>query len=140
MIGGENGLTHGMLREMAGAGMSFGSHTVTHPRLPRIEPTKVRTELGVSKEILQGHPRQTIAGLAYPYGACDEATATSSKAAGYAYALGASLQTSFANRYCLPRAVILERSYFGGDYARLHGAQEWRRAWRIWKQRIPNVQ
>jgi peptidoglycan/xylan/chitin deacetylase (PgdA/CDA1 family) len=61
------------IQEMSRAGISFGSHTRTHPDLRNLSIDEVEEELVSSKETIAhatGHPVDT---LAYPYGAYDVA-------------------------------------------------------------------
>ncbi len=56
------------IREMAQAGIAFGSHTVTHPILPRERPATTEWELAQSKASLENLLGGTIDMLAYPDG------------------------------------------------------------------------
>ena len=60
------------VKEMCEIGISFGSHTRTHPDLRRIARPDAEEELVTSKRAIEdaiGHPVEM---LAYPYGTCDE--------------------------------------------------------------------
>ena len=60
-------LTWGEVRELAAAGIEFGSHTVTHPRLAVLPWEAIETELRDSKSAIEqqlGHPVPTFA---YPF-------------------------------------------------------------------------
>lgn len=52
---------------MAEAGITFGSHTVTHPNLARLSETAQRAELAASRDYVAGLPGG-CASLAYPFG------------------------------------------------------------------------
>jgi len=61
-------LTWREIAEMAAAGMTFGSHTVTHPNLTTLSDSQLRWELQESKRTLEQRLKCTIDTLAYPIG------------------------------------------------------------------------
>ena len=56
------------LREMAGAGVEIGSHTVTHPALPALDSTAALDELTRSKTVLESALGRPVRFFAYPFG------------------------------------------------------------------------
>jgi peptidoglycan/xylan/chitin deacetylase (PgdA/CDA1 family) len=71
------------LRGLAERGWEIGSHTRTHPHLPRLPDDELQTELRVSREECEaamGRPCRTIA---YPYGDYDDRVIEATRAAGY---------------------------------------------------------
>lgn len=56
------------IKELAAAGIDFGSHTVNHPDLTTLSPEQVERELAESKREIELHTGQTVAHLCYPYG------------------------------------------------------------------------
>jgi peptidoglycan/xylan/chitin deacetylase (PgdA/CDA1 family) len=58
-----------LVQEIAGSGITFGSHTRTHPDLTRLSPRSVERELRDSRLILEAALGQPVDSLAYPYGA-----------------------------------------------------------------------
>lgn len=60
------------LGRLAEEGVTLGSHTCTHPHLPRLSDERVRAELEESAEQLTRRVGVRAAGLAYPYGAHDQ--------------------------------------------------------------------
>lgn len=56
------------VREMAAAGIEFGSHTVTHPNLTCISDEDLNRELLDSKRILEDRLQRVIDSIAYPIG------------------------------------------------------------------------
>ncbi len=56
------------LQELRAYGMEVGSHTATHPRLPRLQSAQLVAELVQSRECLGEQLKQTIKSFAYPYG------------------------------------------------------------------------
>ena len=60
-VGARDALGWPELREMAGAGMEIGSHSLTHPFLHHATPADVRREFGESKRILEDRqPEATV--------------------------------------------------------------------------------
>ena len=78
------------VREMHSAGISFGSHTVTHPILSRCARDQVRMELVESKAILEKGLEADVSTLAYPSGRVQDVGATArelAREAGYELAV-----------------------------------------------------
>jgi len=71
------------VREMSDAGVSFGSHTVTHPLLTRIPPKQVERELRQSKDIVEQQIGKPVSTLAYPSGDFDSNVKQAVREAGY---------------------------------------------------------
>jgi peptidoglycan/xylan/chitin deacetylase (PgdA/CDA1 family) len=61
-------LTSRQIREMAGRGVTFGAHTVTHPILSREKPERVRQEITASKAALEALTGREVTCFAYPNG------------------------------------------------------------------------
>lgn len=79
---------------MRDGGISFGSHTVTHPILSRQDPARVWEELSVSKRVIEDRLGDEIGLFAYPNGRPEDYTEdviAMVKRAGY----GAAVTTSF---------------------------------------------
>ena len=94
-------------------GWEVGSHTVTHPHLPRLADAELATELTASREAITA----ALGGcrsLAYPYGDVDERVVEQARAAGYEAA--AALPAAWHEERPLefPRAGV----YFGDDARR----------------------
>lgn len=56
------------IRKMSDNGISFGSHTITHPRLPELLNENAIEEIGQSKKIIENKIGKTVHSFAYPYG------------------------------------------------------------------------
>jgi peptidoglycan/xylan/chitin deacetylase (PgdA/CDA1 family) len=85
---GESGfLTWEGVRALAAAGMEIGSHTRTHPRLPKIPKEAAEEELKVSKSRLEAEIGQTVEALAYPHNSVRSRTEALVAAAGYRVAV-----------------------------------------------------
>lgn len=55
------------VRELQSQGVSFGSHTVTHPQLHGLSWPDAELELGASKKALEDHLGVRVEGFSYPY-------------------------------------------------------------------------
>jgi peptidoglycan/xylan/chitin deacetylase (PgdA/CDA1 family) len=82
-------LTSEQLKELDGAGIEIGSHTVTHPKLPGTAIEVIRRELGDSKDSLQQILGSEVISFAYPYGALEPATKDLVEETGYKFAAAA---------------------------------------------------
>lgn len=60
------------IREMSAAGIEFGSHTVSHPILSRLDDAELKRELTESRRRLEQELGKTAPVLAYPVGGPEE--------------------------------------------------------------------
>ena len=60
-------MTWNEVRELHNAGIEFGSHTVNHPKLYELDFAQIRTELEVSKSVIEEKLGAAISSFAYPY-------------------------------------------------------------------------
>jgi peptidoglycan/xylan/chitin deacetylase (PgdA/CDA1 family) len=60
-------LTWADVRELHKEGMTFGSHTVTHPDLRSMEPEQIDYELGYSKEVIEQKLGAPVESFSYPF-------------------------------------------------------------------------
>lgn len=67
-------LNWGDVQAMARHGISFGSHTVTHPILSKISRDKAVYEVAMSKRVIEEHTGQTVTTFAYPNGRAEDFT------------------------------------------------------------------
>ncbi|HEY3398207.1 MAG TPA: polysaccharide deacetylase family protein [Armatimonadota bacterium] len=109
--------------EMQAGGVTFGSHTLTHPHLTQLPAEQVREELESSRRILEEGLERPVETLAYPYGDFSEETARQAEAAGYRLAFSTVLGTNGAAADPLAlRRVNIRRhatlSHFRGKLAR----------------------
>jgi peptidoglycan/xylan/chitin deacetylase (PgdA/CDA1 family) len=112
-------VTWDQLREMKAAGMTIGSHTISHSDLTRPLAdesenefiARVRQELGASKKIIDKKLGQDTFVLAYPFGYYDRRAVNLANEAGYR--LAASVRRGgnpfFANPLALRRDQVLKR-------------------------------
>lgn len=68
-------------------GVTFGSHTLTHPFLSRLPADRRMTELADSKTFLEDRLKLPVDSFCYPYGDYDSAAVAAVKEAGYSLAL-----------------------------------------------------
>lgn len=73
------------VRRLRDAGWEIGSHTCSHPKLTRIDATRLADELGRSRRICE-EELGACASIAYPYGDHDDSVVLATGAAGYSLA------------------------------------------------------
>jgi peptidoglycan/xylan/chitin deacetylase (PgdA/CDA1 family) len=71
------------LRDVAAAGFTIGSHTVTHRRLGDLQQHEIRYELEESKRRLEDALGRAVCDLAYPYGSMNENVREAAAECGY---------------------------------------------------------
>jgi peptidoglycan/xylan/chitin deacetylase (PgdA/CDA1 family) len=71
------------IREMRKSGVSFGAHTVSHPRLTEIPPGEAKREIEVSKKILEDRLGEEVPTFCYPYGFFNRSVRDMVEAAGF---------------------------------------------------------
>jgi peptidoglycan/xylan/chitin deacetylase (PgdA/CDA1 family) len=110
--------------EMAEFGISFGSHTLTHPSLPRLWEAEVKREVHVSRLLLEDKLRRGVRFFCYPKGEFTPAVKAVVRGAGYEAACsvlpGPVLATS--DLYALPRTYISRDDTVTDFRKKLHGA------------------
>ena len=127
MIDHESGLTRSMIEEMATAGMTFGSHGVSHVRLTDLSPQDLRGELQQSRDSLQELTQQRCDGCAYPFGAFSPEVTQAAGDVGYRFAVGADEKLPPNDDFALPRAYVNEPTSREEFLVRLYNARTWRR-------------
>jgi peptidoglycan/xylan/chitin deacetylase (PgdA/CDA1 family) len=75
------------IRRLRGEGVLFGAHSVTHPRLSRVEPDQMRGEIQQSKHTLESLLEEPIDYFCYPYGDYDREVMTAVRNSGFRAAL-----------------------------------------------------
>lgn len=76
-------LSASQLRTLADEGVTIGSHSCTHVRLPDVPPDVAKTEIVASKQELQAMLGREVRHFAYPYGAYNDAVRELVVDAGY---------------------------------------------------------
>lgn len=61
-------MSSGQVKALRSAGMQIGAHTVSHPILRRLDDAAARSEIGRSREELQGWLKEPVTLFAYPNG------------------------------------------------------------------------
>src|SRR5262249_6728411 len=61
-------LTWEQIRAMHRAGVSFGSHTLSHPAVSQLSLAALDDELRTSKQIIENRLQTTVKDFAYPFG------------------------------------------------------------------------
>jgi len=119
-------LTWEQIHKMQRGGVSFGSHTLTHPAISRLEPAALEEELRDSKSRLEERLGAPVKDFAYPFGKPADYGHTSSALARYGYRTASTTNWGVnipgTNPYELRRVSIGEErqlSVFGMRLARL---------------------
>jgi peptidoglycan/xylan/chitin deacetylase (PgdA/CDA1 family) len=101
-------LTWGQVREMSDAGVCFGAHTMTHPRLPDLCEEEARREIVESKKVIEDHLGQPVNYFAYPYGLVTDQTRVLVANAGYRIACStrSGFNTKHTDPYILHRIEV----------------------------------
>lgn len=98
-------MTEDEVREMAAAGFTIASHTLTHASLPSLTPHQLRAEVTDSRHSLEDLVGTEVDLFAYPYGHYDrrvrEAVIAAGYRAGYSFLNGR--VTAGLDRFRLPR-------------------------------------
>lgn len=98
----------GMLREMVQAGMSIGSHSLTHPRLARLSEGDLRREVVDSRARLEDALQVPVTTFCYPYGNWNPRVVEVVAEAGYRLAVSTirGNRNEPGERFLLKRAMI----------------------------------
>ncbi|MFZ1107487.1 MAG: polysaccharide deacetylase family protein [Rhodomicrobium sp.] len=96
-------MTKREIRFLSEQGITFGSHTETHPHLTAISRPQLLEELKASKEKLEDIIGAAVSQIAYPHGDCDDVVVGQAMELGYEYGF------VICNRRCS----------FGGDKMRI---------------------
>jgi peptidoglycan/xylan/chitin deacetylase (PgdA/CDA1 family) len=112
-------------RELMNAGLSFGSHSVTHPRLASLEPDACARELIESRATLEDGLGAPVVHVAYPYGSMNDAVRRMAAAAGYATGCGVTLELATPRdvRCDLPRVLVVSNDSMADFVCRLRTAR-----------------
>jgi len=102
------------LRALSEAGWTIGGHTMTHPRLSRLNEAEQRREIVECKAAIEGEIRRAVDCFAYPFGSALDFSAASRaivREAGYAIAVSNcyGVNGPGADRWAL-RRIWIDRS------------------------------
>ena len=114
-----DGVTYPLLNadeilDMQRRGVSFQSHSCSHPSLPALDDKQLASELVDSRANLQQMLGQAVEYLAYPFGHLDDRVVAAARSAGYRAAF--STQPGF-NRRDVDRFRIRRIDVYGTDTA-----------------------
>jgi len=99
------------LRGLADDGLEIGSHTVSHPRLTRLDDAELRRELRESRERIADELGRECRFLAYPYGDEDQRVRAATRSAGYAAAFALPGTKSPADAWGIPRLGVWRKDH-----------------------------
>ena len=111
---GRHAVTVEELRIMARIpGVTIGSHTVTHSKLPWCDEQKLNQELGESKRTLESWLQRPVSVFSYPNGDFDARSAE--YLAGHGYRIAVTTESAFVDRttdfYQVPRFSVADDIY-----------------------------
>lgn len=115
-------LTGEQIGEMSARGVSFGSHSHTHPDLTSLGEAECELELRRSREVLEDVVGTRVHLLAYPRGLHDERVRRAARCAGFTHAFATGTRLRPPDPYAIPRTVV----YAG------HGVDDIRRRTSWW--------
>jgi peptidoglycan/xylan/chitin deacetylase (PgdA/CDA1 family) len=97
------------LGALAERGIEVGSHTLTHPHLPRLSDAELRRELLDSRGRLEDELRRPCRYVAYPFGDDDERVHRAAEQTGYEAAFSLRARTDPFDRYAIPRVDLYRK-------------------------------
>lgn len=104
-------LSWNQIYQMQKKGITFASHTCTHPMLNKIDPDKARYEIKVSREKLEQGLGAPVESFCYPYGEFNQEVTAMVKEAGYIVACS----TDHGNCHSKEDAYRLKRVFIWPD-------------------------
>lgn len=103
-------LTWQQIKEMAGSGIQFQSHTATHIMLTKASDSEVLAQLTRSRKAIEQHLSKKVEYLAYPGGFYNNQVIELAKQAGYraAFTINLGRDRTNSNFYTLNRIPVFE--------------------------------
>ena len=105
--------------------VSIGSHSVSHPILPRCSNTESKYEISHSKEIIEEWIQKDVTYFAFPNGDYSKREISFLKRFGYTLAFSTEqkylTKEKLAQRYSLPRFMMVEGASFEENICRIVG-------------------
>ena len=107
------------------AGMHCGAHSITHPRLGRVDAGTCRDELARGRAMLEDGLGHAVTHLAYPFGSFSAETREIARESGYATACTTveAIASPVDELLALPRVPVLGTETFGQFTHRVRTAQ-----------------
>jgi peptidoglycan/xylan/chitin deacetylase (PgdA/CDA1 family) len=96
--------------EMQEAGITFGSHTYSHPDLTAVTDEECERELRASKQLLEALVGREVPFLAYPRGRHNARVRRAAERVGYVWAFSLPQGRESVGRYATPRVGV-----YGGN-------------------------
>ncbi len=130
---GKEHLTWSQIIELNKQGISFGSHTASHPQLKFFDKADIRTEIERSKELIEHRLGAHVESFSYPFAFPEEDPVLTEYLSGTladcGYKFGVSTRigraTSKDPKYFLKRLPINSRDDLGLFKAKLEGGYDW---------------
>ena len=99
------------LRALGDRGVEIGSHTLSHPHLPRLSDVEIDRELRDSRAQIADELGRPCRFLAYPFGEHDARVRAGAHRAGYeaAHSLASTTAHSEARRFAVPRVDLYRK-------------------------------
>lgn len=115
------------LKDLVSCGMEVGSHSHSHVELGILKDiAKLKTEITLSKEILEAIIGRDIYSFAYPFGSVPSNCKTLLKEAGYHF--GLSIYQPYESAFALRRFGIYEKDTVASLRLKLSGRYKWMRS------------
>jgi peptidoglycan/xylan/chitin deacetylase (PgdA/CDA1 family) len=126
-------MTWSEVRELQSCGIRFGSHTINHPELEKLNEKQIEREVGESKQTLEDNLGVSIKSFAYPYAFPEHNRAFTRRLAeileSYGYENGVSTVIGRArsgdNQFFLPRLPVNTWDDLRLFRAKLEGGYDW---------------
>ena len=96
------------VREVSERGAEVGSHSMTHPRLSRLDPETLVYEVRASRRALSEIVGAPVEGFCYPYGDLDGRAVQAARSTGYRYAVATKKRVE-RSVYDWPRIYLGEK-------------------------------
>jgi peptidoglycan/xylan/chitin deacetylase (PgdA/CDA1 family) len=132
-VNGQACMTWDEVRESAAKGSTFGSHSLTHPKLTELDASGLEHEIRHSKEKIESELGQGIDSFSYPYAFPEQdakflkryeaALGRSGYRSGVTTVIGAAAAKD--NRYFLKRLPVNEQDDLRFFKAKLEGGYDW---------------
>jgi len=96
------------IKQLSKMGFSFGSHTMSHKDLTRLNPGEIRDELTLSKRIISEEIHEEVKSLSYPFGRSNIIARDEARRAGYraAFSVCSASLNSEINPFALRREGV----------------------------------
>lgn len=124
------------LGELASEGWEIGSHTRTHPRLPRLDGDALREELAGSRAELEEGLGGRCRSIAYPYGDCSATVVRAAREAGYVGGGAMAGRVEEAGALEWPRVPIFLRDDERRYRLKVARPMRWLRSTALWRARL----